>query len=299
MSIYVETRIIGTIDHLLEKTQRPDLHERWDLRFTHIDYLPRSDDTKPQLFLYQTRLGFGISISGRGEAGGTRVSDSHHTASLKFWSDDPKSLILKGSGYWNYEQHPGFVRFRTRYSYQTRFGLPGRLFDRLIFRPLLGWVTAWSFDRLRLWIEKGIDPSISTTNSIAHGLARITLAFIWIYHGLIPKMMVMHTDELLPLVNAGFSDPLAVLSVAVAGIVEIAFGLTLLIFWKHRPLLLVSIPLMLVALLGVGATAPELLTAAFNPVTLNFSVVTLSIIAYLTSADLPSASRCLRKEPEK
>ena len=44
MSIYVETHIAGTIDDLLDKTQRPDLHERWDLRFTHIDYLPRPDE---------------------------------------------------------------------------------------------------------------------------------------------------------------------------------------------------------------------------------------------------------------
>lgn len=299
MSIYVETHIAGTINDLLEKTQRPDLHERWDLRFTHIDYLPRPDETEPQRFLYRTRIGFGMVIAGRGEAGGTRVSESHHTASLKFWSDDPKSLILKGSGYWNYEQRAGFVRFRTRYNYDTRFGLPGRLFDRLIFRPLLGWATAWSFDRLRLWIEKGIDPAASTSNSIVHALARMTLAFIWVYHGLVPKLIVMHPDELLPLLNAGFSQPLAALGVAAAGLAEIVFGLALLVFWNYRPLLLASIPLMLLALLGVGITAPELLTAAFNPVTLNLSVIALSLIAYITSAELPSASRCLRKEPEK
>lgn len=299
MSIYVEIHIAGTIDDLLEKTQRPDLHERWDLRFTHIDYLPRPDETDPQRFLYRTRIGFGISIAGRGEAAGTRVSDSRHTASLKFWSDDPKSLILNGSGYWNYEQHPGFVRFRTRYSYLTRFGLPGQLFDRLIFRPLLGWATAWSFDRLRLWIEKGVDPSTSTANSIVHALARMTLAFIWIYHGLIPKLIIMHPDELLPLTNSGLSEPLAALGVAFAGLAEIAFGLALLVFWNCRPLLLASIPLMLIALFGVGITAPELLTAAFNPVTLNLAVITLSLIAYAISAELPSASRCLRKEPEK
>ena len=299
MSIYVETHIAGTINDLLEKTQRPDLHERWDLRFTHIDYLPRPDETEPQRFLYRTRIAFGISIAGRGEAGGSRVSESRHTAALKFWSDDPKSLILKGSGYWNYEQHPGFVRFRTRYSYQTRFGLPGQLFDRLIFRPLLGWATAWSFDRLRLWIEKGIDPSTSTTNSVVHALARVALAFIWIYHGLIPKLVVMHPDEFLPLTNIGFSEPFAALIVAGAGIAEIAFGLALLALWNYRTLLLVNIPLMLAALLGIGITARELLTAAFNPVTLNLSVIVLSLISYVVSAQLPSASRCLNKEPAK
>lgn len=299
MSIYVETHIVGTINDLLEKTQRPDLHERWDLRFTHIDYLPRPDENEPQRFLYRTRIAFGIAVAGEGEAGGARVSDNHHTASLKFWSDDRKSLILKGSGYWNYEQHLGHVRFRTRYNYQTRFGFPGRLFDRLIFRPMLGWATAWSFDRLRLWIEKGIDPSTSTMNSAVHALARMTLAFIWAYHGMIPKLIVMHPDEFLPLTNAGFSEPLAALGVAAAGLAEIAFAFALLALWNSRQLLLISIPLMLLALLGVGVTAPELLSSAFNPVTLNISVIVLSLIAYAVSAEIPSSSRCLRKEPEK
>jgi hypothetical protein len=50
------------------------------------------------------------------------------------------------------------TRFITRYDYDTRFGAPGRVLDRLVFRPLLGWATAWSFDRLRLWLEEGIAP---------------------------------------------------------------------------------------------------------------------------------------------
>jgi hypothetical protein len=39
------------------------------------------------------------------------------------------------------------IRFLTRYDYRTRFGPFGMLFDRLIFRPLIGWATAWSFDK--------------------------------------------------------------------------------------------------------------------------------------------------------
>ena len=57
----------------------------------------------------------------------------------------------------------GRVRFLTRYDYETRFGPVGRLVDRLIFRPLIGWATAWSFARLRLWLEDGIDPGVSAS----------------------------------------------------------------------------------------------------------------------------------------
>ena len=47
------------------------------------------------------------------------------------------------------------VRFITRYDYQTRFGKLGEWFDQLSFRPMMGWATAWSFDRLRISLEKG------------------------------------------------------------------------------------------------------------------------------------------------
>ena len=34
----------------------------------------------------------------------------------------------------------------------------GPLLDRLGVRWLLGWMTAWSFDRLRIWAETGVPP---------------------------------------------------------------------------------------------------------------------------------------------
>lgn len=70
MSIYVEIRIRGDIDDLWRRTQQPDLHERWDLRFSEILYLPRAHEAAPQQFRYSTRIGFGLRISGEGESEG-------------------------------------------------------------------------------------------------------------------------------------------------------------------------------------------------------------------------------------
>jgi hypothetical protein len=299
MSIYVDCFIQGSMDTLWHKTQIPDLHERWDLRFTHIEYLPRASESEPQKFLYVTRIGFGVEIRGEGETVGKLENDHERTSALKFWSDDPKSLIREGSGYWKYFQQPTGIRFLTRYDYRTRFGAPGRIFDRLIFRPLLGWATAWSFDRLRLWIEKDIDPSISLRNSLVHALARLTLAFIWFYHGLVPKLIFEHRDELVPLLRTGISPDVALTGVRVAGVAEIGLALLMLVAWNRRWPLLINVGLMVVALIAVAVTTPEFLIAAFNPVTLNLSVIVLSLIAYIAGVDLPSARRCLRKRPER
>ena len=56
-----------------------------------------------------------------------------------------------------------------------------------MFRPLMGWATAWSFDRLRLWIENGIDRALSLPRTLIHVVERSSLGFVWLYQGLIPK----------------------------------------------------------------------------------------------------------------
>lgn len=172
LTIYVETLIRSDLERLWQVTQTPELHTRWDVRFTDIRYLPRPDLAQPQRFEYETRIGFGIRIRGEGESVATREAASGvRTSSLRFWSDDPKSLIRVGSGYWQYVPVPGGVRFLTRYQYETRFGRVGRAFNSAVFKPLIGWATAWSFDRLRLWLEDGVDPAVSLVGLIT-GRAR-------------------------------------------------------------------------------------------------------------------------------
>lgn len=46
------------------------------------------------------------------------------------------------------------MRFITGYDYLPGFG---RVPD-LVMRPLVSWMTAWSFDRLRIWAETGTPP---------------------------------------------------------------------------------------------------------------------------------------------
>jgi hypothetical protein len=44
--------------------------------------------------------------------------------------------------------------FITGYDYAPNWGV----LDRLGVRRLVGWMTAWSFDRLRMWAETGVEP---------------------------------------------------------------------------------------------------------------------------------------------
>lgn len=296
MSIYVEIRIRAPIEAIWAHTQTPDLHERWDLRFSRIEYLPRPTEREPQRFRYRTRIGFGREIAGEGESVGERdLGDGSRSSALKFGSADPRSIIREGSGYWKYIPTEDGVRFLTWYDYRTRFGVAGWLFDRLVFRPLIGWATAWSFDRLRLWLEKGIDPAESARQSLIHGVSRVALAFVFAYHGLVPKLMGPDPDEMAMLRDAGIADPSLALAVRALGIAEILLALCLLVFWRRRWPAWLCLVVMIAATAGVALTSPRYLRAAFNPLSLNVAVACLAAIDLVVLKVLPSAARCRRR----
>jgi hypothetical protein len=227
MTVYVELFIHADLDDLWRVTQTPELHTRWDLRFTEIRYLPRPDPSAPQRFLYETRLGFGLRIEGEGETIATREeTGGARTSSLRFWSDDAKSLIRVGSGYWQYIPEAGGVRFLTRYQYETRFGLIGRVLNTALFEPLLGWATAWSFDRLRLWLEDGLDPGVAFSQAAFHAVAAVALACA-LTHPLIG--LTLSAARTSPrLFRAPFNPAILNLSVAALGVIGCMVG-------RHRP----------------------------------------------------------------
>lgn len=208
MGLYIETRVRADLDTLWERTQEPGLHQRWDLRFTEISPLPRVGD-EPRRFRYATRVlpflavaGTGVSAGERHRAGGDRVS------ALRFASPHPLSPLAEGSGYWRYVPTADGVRFLTGYDYRPRWGPAGRVADRLVLRPLMGWATAWSFDRLRLWCERGITPERSRNRWLLELLARVlAVAVPW-------------TAGALPLGFAALAAvPLTVLGLALAVLV--------------------------------------------------------------------------------
>jgi DoxX-like family len=294
--IYVEIFLRAPIDEVWRLTQHPAEHQRWDLRFTEIEYLPRPDASEPQRFIYATRIGFGLAIRGTGDSVGERVAASGEaTSSLRFASDDPKSLIRAGSGYWRYIPLAQGVRFFTWYDYGTRFGMLGRMVDRSVFRPLMGWATAWSFDRLRLWLEDGQSPEASLAWATVYALARGVVAFVWLWHGLVPKVIARDAAERLMLQQGGMPAGLIV----PIGIAEIVFGIVVLIAWRSRWPLAATVVAMLLASVAVGIRSPQFVSAAFNPVTLNVCVIALCIVAWIAMRFAPTARRCLRVQPKE
>jgi hypothetical protein len=80
-----------------------------------------------------------------------------------------------------------------------------------------------------------------------------------------------------------------------AGVVEVSFAVLLVLLWRSTWPLWLTVVLMLGGIPIVAISAPEYLTAAFNPVTLNISLAMLALVGIIARRDLPTATRCSRK----
>jgi len=286
------------VEVLWERTQTPKQHERWDLRFTAIEYLPRADESEPQRFRYATRIGLGRWIEGGGETTGeTDAPDGKRSSALRFWSEEPWSLIEEGSGYWKYVPAEGGVDFITGYDYRVRWGRVGRLLDR-VFRPVMGWATAWSFDRLRLWVERGTDPGSAAQAALAYTTLRLAVVAVWLYHGIAPKLVTRDADELAMLDDAGFDEAAASAFLTGLGWAEVAFAAVTVVCWMQRWPLWLTAAAMPLALAGVAVNSPRYLTQAFNPASLNVLMLACAAAALLLWPMVPSARRC-RRRPDR
>lgn len=296
--IYVETFIRSDLDTVWKYSQDPKLHEQWDLRFSEITYLSKEREDDPQHFLYKTNIGFGMSISGTGESVGKRENQTEKVSSLKFWTKHPLSLIREGSGYWKYIDTNEGTKFLTLYNYNPALGIFGKILD-LLFRPLLGWATAWSFDTFRLWLEKGIPPHLSFCRSFIFYIACFILSFIWIYQGLVPKILFQHTGELDLVQSIGWFQGYESVLLYLLGLFQILFGLTFLLFGRWKSLHILNIIALL--LLGIAATISDVTTllTPFNTTTLTIAMLGLSFISLLSLKDLPNATACIRKVPSR
>lgn len=277
--IHVEILIACDVEELWSRTQEPAAHARWDVRFSAIDYEPQPGDDGAQRFSYVRRVLPGLAVRGWGETRGERERpDGSRASALAFGSEQRRSLIRRGSGYWRYEPVDGGVWFVTRYDYEPRWGRVGRAIDRVAFRPLIGWATAWSFDRVRLWIEEGVTPERSLRSGLVHGVATGALASAWLYQGVVPKLVTGRKEQV----------PLAV------GLVATGFAVATVAHGGRRwPWLanLATLPVLAVSALRSDRRS---FIKPVNPAP-TFAMLGLAVTGLLAREHRPSAARCARE----
>lgn len=284
------------MESIWNASQRPELHEQWDLRFSSITYLPK-EKNKPQEFVYSRTVGPLIKIEGWGKSVGTfHKEDGTRSSSLHFGTDQWISPIREGRGYWKYEPQEDGVKFLTQYDYDANFGRVGKVIDTFIFRPLIGWATALSFDVLKRWLETGEAPRAQYIRFFSTYLLTLFFAFVWMYQGLVPKIIGMHPEER-SMTGSVFSLSESGITTAVLliGIAEVLFGILWLFYRRKRHFFIIQLLLFPALTVASLIATPATALHPFNPVTFNLSLIVLSVIGILIGKDVPSAKNCKRE----
>ena len=105
------------------------------------------------------------------------------------------------------------------------------------------------------------------------------LAVLWIYQGLIPKILFPAVDELGIWQLQGFSEAAALWLMRCSGTVEMIFGGLFLICTQTKWLHLLNMAGMVALSLLIVVLKPSYFIQAFNPFVMNLAMAMLSIIA--------------------
>lgn len=116
---------------------------RWDHRFSRIA-LRRPGGAGGAELDYETRIA-GLVLRGWGRVALERTG---RQSTFLFGSAQGWNPIVRGSGVWLLTDRPGGVRFATSYTYDVRWGLLGRVLDRVLLRRWFQRETERSFRRL-------------------------------------------------------------------------------------------------------------------------------------------------------
>ena len=119
------------------------------------------------------------------------------------------------------------------------------------------------------------------TNDFIHQICRYTVGGIWLYQGLVPKLLGPHVDEIALSQALGIPSELQAALSRLIGAGEMAFGILLIVLHECAWPQWLSAIVTALLLAFVTLYAPAYLAGAFNPVVMNVASIALSVIALL------------------
>ncbi|BDX18305.1 hypothetical protein MFKK_11150 [Halopseudomonas aestusnigri] len=118
---------------------------------------------------------------------------------------------------------------------------------------------------------------------------RWMLAFVFIYHGLVPKLLFPSPVEVQMIEASGLGLDAQVIS-SLAGVAEVLLGIVILFGWFGCWPVVAAVLGLLGLLAGVALVAPALLVGAFNPVTTTLPALLLCVLIIRLEAGCNTAA---------
>ena len=114
--------------------------------------------------------------------------------------------------------------------------------------------------------------------------SRIVLAFVFFYHGLVPKILWLDDTEIL-ITEAHSFDIETSTILLIAGVLEIFLALLLIAFQCLVWPVLVAAIILILLVLDIAVMVPQYLSAAFNVVTLNVLGLFVCVLIFATQQE--------------
>ena len=113
----------------------------------------------------------------------------------------------------------------------------------------------------------------------SYNISRFAIALIWLYHGLVPKLIFQHATEL-ELINKGPLVGSAETTLILAGVGEVLIGICVVVFWNRLWPVYLSLAGFVMLLLASVVISPGHAVHAFNPITLTLSAIFFCLIQF-------------------
>ena len=108
-------------------------------------------------------------------------------------------------------------------------------------------------------------------------ITRISVALIFLYHGVVPKLIYKNDQEILmnntlmPFISEGSA-------LFYSGLFEVVYSVALLVFYRSKLLMYPTIVFSIMVTLALIVKLPQLFQNAFNPLSINFAILILAIL---------------------
>lgn len=108
-------------------------------------------------------------------------------------------------------------------------------------------------------------------------ITRISVSLIFLYHGLVPKLIYKNSQEILmnntliPFMSEGSA-------LFYSGLFEVLYSIALIVFYRSKIIMYPTIVFSIMVTLALLVKLPHLFQNAFNPFSINFSILILAIL---------------------
>jgi|SRR6266513_4003511 peptidoglycan/LPS O-acetylase OafA/YrhL len=111
-------------------------------------------------------------------------------------------------------------------------------------------------------------------------ISRVALGLVWLYEGLVPKLLFLRADELDLVKRSGIFWRTPEWTLQVLGIAQIAFGIWLITAWAERFAVALATMWMVVLIVLVACANPAMLTDPYGALVKDFCLIACAITVW-------------------